>query len=139
MATSTIPEAWAGRWPPSPPRAFPFPWPSTGRTPSTWALPVPDILLSEGDIVAASGLRVLHTPGHSPGSICLVEEGGKLAYTGDTLFCGGIGRADFPDASPEDLVRSLTRLLSLLDGKCRCWPGHGRETFAGDEKAALFP
>lgn len=102
-------------------------------------LPSPDILLSDGDQIADSGLRVIHTPGHSPGSICLHAPGGALAYTGDTLFFRGIGRADLPDSSPADLARSLSRLLDILPPDCVCWPGHGGETRAAAERTLLFP
>jgi hydroxyacylglutathione hydrolase len=83
---------------------------------------VPDILLNEGDSVC--GLRVLHTPGHTPGSICLFSELDQILISGDTVFTdGGFGRYDFPGGSRLELARSIDR-LSLLDVE-GLYPGHG--------------
>jgi len=83
---------------------------------------VPDILLKEGDSVG--GLHVLHTPGHTPGSICLFSETDQVLISGDTVFTdGGFGRYDFMGGSRDELVRSIDR-LSLLDVE-GLYPGHG--------------
>jgi hydroxyacylglutathione hydrolase len=74
---------------------------------------------------------VMHTPGHSPGSICLLGE--KLIFTGDTLFAGGIGRTDFPGSSSRDMKSSLVKLLRLPDGLI-VYPGHGPVTTIGEER-----
>ena len=83
---------------------------------------IPHILLNEGDSV--SGLRVLHTPGHTPGSICLFSESDQVLISGDTVFTdGGFGRYDFIGGSRAELARSIDR-LSLLDVE-GLYPGHG--------------
>ena len=80
-------------------------------------------LLEEGDRLEAAGveLTVLHTPGHTPGSVCF--RAGNHLFTGDTLFHGGYGRTDFPGGSPEDMRRSLAR-LAPLETACAIYPGH---------------
>jgi len=97
-------------------------------------LPEPDIFVSEGDKIEVGNLRfeVLHTPGHSPGGICLYGEG--ILITGDTLFAGSVGRTDFYGGDMEKLKRSFRRLLSLSD-KIKVLPGHGPETTIGRERA----
>jgi glyoxylase-like metal-dependent hydrolase (beta-lactamase superfamily II) len=91
-----------------------------GFTPS----PSADVLLEDGDIISFGdkGLTVLHTPGHSPGGICLHVE--DNLFTGDTLFVGAVGRTDLPGGSMETLLRSIKdRILSLPD-ETIIWPGH---------------
>ncbi|NLD22330.1 MAG: MBL fold metallo-hydrolase [Bacteroidales bacterium] len=70
---------------------------------------------------------VLHTPGHSSGGVCYMEEKEKLLFTGDTLFCGSVGRSDFEGSNPVSLEKSLAR-LSQLDGDLKVYPGHGVST-----------
>lgn len=91
----------------------------------------PERLLEEGDMVG--NLLVLHTPGHTPGSICLIWEEEKALLSGDTVFTGGgFGRFDFPGGSREDLVRSLDRLSALeIDS---LYPGHGSPVQKGGKK-----
>ncbi|MEG1753836.1 MAG: MBL fold metallo-hydrolase, partial [Christensenella sp.] len=69
-----------------------------------------DVLLKDGDVIETDGLRlkVLHTPGHSQGSVCFIAD--DVIFSGDTLFTGSIGRTDFPDSSPEQMRESLERL-----------------------------
>jgi glyoxylase-like metal-dependent hydrolase (beta-lactamase superfamily II) len=96
--------------------------------------PPPDRLLSEGDEVAIgkSRMRVLHTPGHTPGGICLCGEG--LVFVGDTLFARSIGRTDLVGGSIEVLVASIrSKLLSLPD-ETAVYPGHGPPTTIGEER-----
>jgi glyoxylase-like metal-dependent hydrolase (beta-lactamase superfamily II) len=89
---------------------------------------VPDILLGEGDTIG--DLNVLHTPGHTPGSICLFSEQDLVLFSGDTVFSDGcFGRFDFPGGSRNDLARSLDR-LSLLDVG-GLYPGHGEPVEQG--------
>jgi hydroxyacylglutathione hydrolase len=76
-------------------------------------------------------LKVMHTPGHTPGSISLVGE--KLVFTGDTLFAGGIGRTDFQGGSDRDMRLSLEKLLCLPDNYV-VYPGHGGVSTIGEEK-----
>lgn len=82
---------------------------------------------ADGDALSLAGLsvRVLHTPGHTPGSVCLLVE--NDLFTGDTLFAGSCGRTDFPGSSPADMRRSLAR-LNGLEGDFPVYPGHGPAT-----------
>ncbi len=103
-------------------------------SPSPQALPSPDVLLKEGDTIDIGKLhfRVLHTPGHTPGGISLLEEG--IVFTGDTLFNFGIGRTDFPNASYDEELNSIrTKLMTLPDNTIVC-PGHGPDTTIGTER-----
>jgi glyoxylase-like metal-dependent hydrolase (beta-lactamase superfamily II) len=76
-------------------------------------------------------LKIMHTPGHSPGSVSLVGE--KLVFTGDTLFAGGIGRTDFAGGSDRDMRFSLEKLLCLPDNYV-VYPGHGAASTIGEER-----
>lgn len=109
--------------------------PMTGMfSPFSQPLPPPDRLLKEGDTIDIGSLhfRVLHTPGHTPGGICLLEEG--IVFSGDTLFNFGIGRADFPGASYDQEIDSIqTKLMTLPDNTVVC-PGHGPDTTIGVER-----
>jgi len=91
-------------------------------------------LLKEGDVlkIGKYSLRVLHTPGHTPGSICL--KGDDVIFTGDTLFCEGIGRTDFVYGSEKDIIRSIKKKLLILDNKYVIYPGHGPSSTIGNEK-----
>jgi glyoxylase-like metal-dependent hydrolase (beta-lactamase superfamily II) len=99
-----------------------------------------DRLLREGDTVEAGDvvLTVLHTPGHTPGSVCLVGRG--HLFSGDTLFAGSVGRTDFPGGDLAAMRRSIGRLASLGDDT-RVHPGHGPETTIGRERRVnpFFP
>jgi glyoxylase-like metal-dependent hydrolase (beta-lactamase superfamily II) len=97
-------------------------------------LPEPDVFVSEGDKLEIGNLRfdILHTPGHSPGGICLYGEG--ILITGDTLFAGSVGRTDFYGGDMERLKESFKRLISLAD-EVRVFSGHGPESTIGKEKA----
>jgi glyoxylase-like metal-dependent hydrolase (beta-lactamase superfamily II) len=96
----------------------------------------PDKLLREGETVelSESGLsfEVLHTPGHTPGSICLLGQG--TLFAGDCLFAGGIGRVDLPGGDERAILRSLERLAGL-DPSLLVYPGHGPATTIGAEVA----
>ena len=83
--------------------------------------------LADGDELELAGMvfTVLHTPGHTPGSVCFLC--GDLLFAGDTLFAGSCGRTDLPGGSGADMLRSLRRLAEL-DGDYRVFPGHGEET-----------
>jgi glyoxylase-like metal-dependent hydrolase (beta-lactamase superfamily II) len=95
---------------------------------------VPAVELAEGGEVRFGKirLRVLHTPGHTPGSVCLQAADEGLLFSGDTLFAGGWGRVDLPGGSAEAIVDSLIR-LSGLEAPTRVLPGHGPETTIGRE------
>jgi len=91
----------------------------------------PDIILGEGDMIG--DLRVLHTPGHTPGSICLFSERDRVLISGDTVFSDGcFGRYDFPGGSRIELAQSLER-LSLLDVE-GLYPGHGEPVTTGGHR-----
>jgi len=87
--------------------------------------PPADRVLAEGDLIEVGDIRltVLHTPGHSPGGICLQGDG--FILTGDTLFADSVGRTDLPGCSEKKLFESIrTKLLGLAD-KTQVYPGHG--------------
>ena len=90
--------------------------------------------LQQGDIVLVgeARLEVLHTPGHTPGSICLHAADEATLLSGDTLFAGSYGRVDFPGGDPRAMADSLRR-VSALPPSTRVLPGHGPETTIGDE------
>jgi len=96
--------------------------------------------LEDGDAIEAGGLRleVLHTPGHTPGSICLFSPaaaGGESPhlFSGDTLFARSVGRTDFPGGDARALARSLREKLSSLPAETAVHPGHGPDTTIGYE------
>jgi hydroxyacylglutathione hydrolase len=91
-------------------------------------------LLEDGDIlnIGKYNLEVIHTPGHTPGSICLKAEG--IIFTGDTLFCEGIGRTDFAYGSEKDIMQSIKGKLFTLDNGYIIYPGHGPNSTMGNEK-----
>jgi hydroxyacylglutathione hydrolase len=100
-------------------------------------LPEPDLLVSGGDILRVGALefRVIHTPGHSPGGICIYGEG--ILITGDTLFAGSVGRTDLYGGDVNQLRASFKRLMSLPD-ETRVLPGHGPESTIGRERTGNF-
>ncbi len=88
-------------------------------------IPIPDIILHEGDTLWGSDLTVIHTPGHSPGGISLYSESQNFLFSGDTLFFEGIGRTDLPGGNLEALMDSIHRKLLILPDVTRVFPGHG--------------
>ena len=96
----------------------------------------PDRLLEDGDNVEFGRvkLKVIHTPGHTPGSICLLGE--DSLFTGDTLFAGSVGRTDIPGGSFRQLMHSLKFRIMPLPDSLKVYPGHGPETILGYEKRA---
>ncbi len=101
---------------------------------STQTLPPPDRLLQGGDSIDFGDLHfmVLHTPGHTPGGICLFGEG--VVFTGDTLFNSGIGRFDMPGGSGSQIMDSILTKLMVLPDNTIVYPGHGPESSIGDER-----
>ncbi|HOI58696.1 MULTISPECIES: MBL fold metallo-hydrolase [unclassified Methanoculleus] len=92
---------------------------------------VPDTVLSDGDRVG--DLRVIHTPGHTPGGICLYDETAKRLFSGDTVFTGGsFGRYDFPGGDLTALKRSIERLSTLAVEEL--YPGHGEPVAHGGDR-----
>lgn len=88
-------------------------------------LPPVDMPVKDGDVISfgEEKLEVLHTPGHTPGGICLY--GGGNCFTGDTIFVEGTGRTDFPECSEERLVESIkTKIFTLPKKETTVWPGH---------------
>jgi len=101
---------------------FPYRSPSASR------------LLEDGEEIAVAGitLKVIHTPGHTPGGICLKV--GNILFTGDTLFAGSVGRTDLPDGSQRKLINSIKEKLLVFDDSTVIYPGHGPSSTVGDEK-----
>jgi hydroxyacylglutathione hydrolase len=95
-------------------------------------IPSPDLLLADGDLIPGSPYRVILSPGHTRGSICLYDAHASILVSGDTLFRDGVGRTDGPDSDPAALEASL-RLLFELPPETRVFPGHGDETTIGRE------
>lgn len=100
-------------------------------------LPEPDMLLNEGDVIAfgSLSLKVLHTPGHSPGGMCLYGE--DVIFTGDTLFAGSVGRTDLPGGNISELKKSFSKLMSFPPDT-RVYAGHGCSSTIGAEKTDNF-
>lgn len=96
--------------------------------------PMPDEFWEEGDEIkiGEQALRVLHTPGHSPGSVSLIWDEG--VFTGDALFAGSVGRTDFPGSSAADLVASVREKLYALPEALPIHPGHMESSTIGHEK-----
>lgn len=95
----------------------------------------PDILLKEGDTFSFGtlSLKVLHTPGHTPGGVCLLSEPHCL-FSGDTLFYRSVGRTDFEGGSFDQLATSIREKLYTLDEDLAVFPGHEGPTTIGEEK-----
>ncbi len=93
-----------------------------------------DVLLKDGDTIKVGNLelKVLHTPGHTPGGICLVVEGKIIS--GDTLFEGSVGRSDFPGGSHDTLIASIKNKLMAYQDETKVYPGHGPSTTIGFER-----
>jgi len=93
--------------------------------------------LEEGEVfeMAPFCFKILHIPGHCPGSICLYEEKEGLIFGGDVLFEGGVGRWDLPGGSQKQLISGIKGNLLGLPEKTVVYPGHGGVTTIGEEKA----
>jgi len=105
--------------------------PALSRTPSyllemfgATTSPPADIVVTEGDaiLVGKVSLKVIHTPGHSPGGMSLYGDG--MVFTGDTLFVGSVGRTDFPGSSWDVMEASIRKKLYVLPGETVVFPGH---------------
>ena len=94
--------------------------------------PAADTFVKDGDLIECEGmkLKVLHTPGHTPGGISLLLD--DAIFTGDTLFSGSVGRFDLPGGSEEVLLNSIKKILSL-DENLIIYPGHGPSTTVSEE------
>jgi glyoxylase-like metal-dependent hydrolase (beta-lactamase superfamily II) len=110
-----------------------------------WELTHPDLLwdldLYDGLAVpvAGSALTVLHTPGHSPGSVCLLSDDLGCVFTGDTLFQGGPGATGRSFSDGSLIVTSIRARLLTLPDETVVHTGHGDDTTIGDERAAIGP
>ncbi len=93
-----------------------------------------EILLKDGDTISFgnSSLKVIHTPGHTRGGICLY--GGGCLFSGDTLFAGSVGRTDFPGGDYRAILHSVNIQLEQVDDETRVFPGHGPATRMGRER-----
>ncbi len=93
-----------------------------------------EILLKDGDTISFgnSSLKVIHTPGHTRGGICLY--GGGCLFSGDTLFAGSVGRTDFPGGDYRAILHSVNVQLEQVDDDTRVFPGHGPATRMGRER-----
>ncbi len=96
----------------------------------------PDRWLEDGDTVqvGAQTLEVLHCPGHTPGHVVLFHRGQKLAWVGDVIFQGSIGRTDFPRGNHDQLIRSIRDKLFALGDNVTFIPGHGPTSTLGQER-----
>ena len=96
--------------------------------PTTW--------LNEGDVVKFGNqvLNVVHTPGHTPGHVVLFNQEAKMAFVGDVLFKGGVGRSDFPKGDHDTLITSIKTKLWPLGNDMKFVPGHGPESTFGHER-----
>jgi glyoxylase-like metal-dependent hydrolase (beta-lactamase superfamily II) len=97
-------------------------------------MPAPTVVLSEGDTIGP--FRVLHLPGHTPGSAAFYDERAHVLFSGDTLFQGDYGRTDLPGGDTAKIMESLKRLLTM-DKDIRVYPGHGPATTIGNEAGLL--
>jgi hydroxyacylglutathione hydrolase len=98
------------------------------------ASPPADRYVQHGEVITAGdvSLKVLHTPGHSPGGICLLAKG--MVFTGDALFAGSIGRTDLPGGDMIALLRGIKEHLMTLPDNTRVYPGHGPASTIGEER-----
>lgn len=98
--------------------------------------PPADLLLEDGQVIQVGGMRfqVLHTPGHSPGSVSLYMPDAELVFTGDLIFAGSIGRTDFPGGDYATLIQSVREKIFPLGDEVRILSGHGPVTTVGNEK-----
>ncbi|PIE98432.1 MAG: MBL fold metallo-hydrolase [Treponema sp.] len=88
-------------------------------------------LMQDGEII--NGLKVIHTPGHTPGSVCFWSEKHGILFSGDTLFCRGAGRTDLLGGSEENLKASIKKLMNMIPPDTTVYPGHGSNTTIANE------
>jgi glyoxylase-like metal-dependent hydrolase (beta-lactamase superfamily II) len=96
----------------------------------------PDFALEQGDTINQANIKldVLHTPGHTPGGICLHSKDNGVVFVGDTLFADSVGRTDMPGGSETQLIKSIKQKLCILPGETIVYPGHGPRTTIAMEK-----
>jgi len=95
-----------------------------------------DFLIEESNAIEEAGINldVLHTPGHTPGGICLYSKADGIVFVGDTLFADSVGRTDMPGGSATQLIKSIKEKLCLLPDETVVYPGHGPITTIAQEK-----
>jgi hydroxyacylglutathione hydrolase len=96
----------------------------------------PDSPLRDGQIISVTGIEgtILHTPGHTQGSVCLYLPQNSLLIAGDTLFAGSVGRTDLPGGDTRQLIHSIRDRLLTLPDNIKVVPGHGPNTTIGEER-----
>jgi len=96
-----------------------------------------DFLIEESNAIEEAGinLKVLHTPGHTPGGISLYSKDDGIVFVGDTLFADSVGRTDMPGGNATQLIKSIKEKLCPLPDETICYPGHGPITTIAQEKA----
>ena len=96
----------------------------------------PDVFLDDLQVFEAAGfsIQMIHTPGHTKGSCCYYLKDEDVLFSGDTVFCGSVGRTDFPGGSTAQIVRSLHKLVDSLPEETEVFPGHDASTTIGYEK-----
>ena len=111
-------------------------WPELEQLLGARPCPAPEGFLEEGVDLEVAGLtlQVLHTPGHTPGGVCLLDEASRTILVGDALFAGSVGRTDLPGGDWATLERSIRDKLFTLDGDWRLLPGHGPESSLAVER-----
>lgn len=96
----------------------------------------PDVLVKDGDVINIAGIefKVIATPGHTKGSCCYYIPAKKWLISGDTLFCGSIGRSDLPTGNEQEILKSVHMLIDTFDDEVKVYPGHGDSTTIGFER-----
>ena len=95
-----------------------------------------DSRLNDNDLIHVGDIefKVIHTPGHTKGGICLYQEDEKILFSGDTIFRGTWGRTDLPTSSFEDIIKSITERIMILPEDTIIYPGHGKSTMVKEEE-----
>ncbi len=95
-----------------------------------------DITLEQGDTIDITNIKldVIHTPGHTPGGICLYSKDEGIVFTGDTLFADSVGRTDMPGGNGAQLIKNIKQKLCTLPDETVVYPGHGPQTTIAQEK-----
>jgi len=108
----------------------------SAMTGESFSIEPAEFSLEEQDVIDQAGVKlsVLHTPGHTPGGICLYSQDEGVVFTDDTLFADSIGRTDFPNGSMSQLLKSIKEKLYTLPDETKVYPGHGPITTIAHEK-----
>ncbi|MDX9701555.1 MAG: MBL fold metallo-hydrolase [Candidatus Auribacterota bacterium] len=99
-------------------------------------VPLPEQFIYDGQVISFGdcSLRVIHTPGHTPGGVCFYTQG--ILFSGDTLFSGSVGRTDLPGGNFDAIYTSIKNKLYILPDDTTVYPGHGPCTTIGEEKSS---